>query len=451
MTDKDTKIAENNVKSCFMQVERSLEIDPESVENGSPKDGQPYVTFTVDAGELSVTIYAGNHMDSSKLSASLRDNYGTNLYDYVSACQCAPLGKAEDMDADSLAKKIIEDVMKIENDSMEEQDNEEFGESTSVIDEFKQKFCESQDIHAYDDLKDEIKHIVPSSLKPKMTMDAKGKIILDMRTRPTREVFSALEDTFANHYLWYKRDLPNYDGGYRTVWEKTNNDEGIVYLEEIAKEVAEQCDGIDPDDVVEYLEHEYPEANVVDGGDHMEEYVYDSDKEDAINFALQAIEDGKINYTLTESAKKDSKDDSDDHTSFDFVPIEPNLFKEDLEDSNIPDKKVNFDLLERILDVLDGILINSIIPGGFTPYTSGHGDDGVLYLTLSKKEAFDLKTCLTEKGRDDSGVTYEFNARTTHAIGNSLEAKCKDFADPDTVEFYISEIANNLIVEEWLD
>lgn len=68
---------------------------------------------------LSLRLYCYNER-TGELGARLDDEYGTNLYDYVTATQGAPMGYIDKRDGVSLAKKIISDIREMEKNNEED-------------------------------------------------------------------------------------------------------------------------------------------------------------------------------------------------------------------------------------------------------------------------------------------------------------------------------------------
>ena len=93
-------------------------VDCETPKIGRDKNGYSYCDIEFPSISMSLRLYCYNE-STGELGARLDDEYGTNMYDYVSAARGAPLGYIIDRTGKGLAQKIISDIQQIEKSSGE--------------------------------------------------------------------------------------------------------------------------------------------------------------------------------------------------------------------------------------------------------------------------------------------------------------------------------------------
>ena len=102
---------ESELKNAINIITNNLEC--ESPKIGKGNNGYSYCDIELPSVSMSLRLYCYNE-ETGELGARLDDEYGTNMYDYVSAAQGAPLGYITDRTGRGLAQKIVSDIHSIE-------------------------------------------------------------------------------------------------------------------------------------------------------------------------------------------------------------------------------------------------------------------------------------------------------------------------------------------------
>lgn len=102
---------ESEFRKAVSLITSNVECDEPKI--GQDNNGYSYCDIEFPFISMSLRLYCYNE-STGELGARLDDEYGTNMYDYVSAAQGAPLGYITDRTGKGLAQKIISDIQQIE-------------------------------------------------------------------------------------------------------------------------------------------------------------------------------------------------------------------------------------------------------------------------------------------------------------------------------------------------
>lgn len=108
---------ESEFRNAVNLITSNIECDEPQI--GQDKNGYSYCDIELPSISMSLRLYCYNE-ETGEIGARLDDEYGTNMYDYVSAAQGAPLGYITDRTGKGIAQKIISDIQRIEKSSESE-------------------------------------------------------------------------------------------------------------------------------------------------------------------------------------------------------------------------------------------------------------------------------------------------------------------------------------------